>query len=177
MSSIDKKPVREVIRREVHLIDNLKANMLIENDILELEGIFIDEANNKATIFSCNNMIISIEIRVLSKSMIKKALHARSFTMISSHFMLVIPIHHSNLSSNRDFLFEPDDLNISLFAHAIDSSITAIMTKNDTDSTIKIPRNDRLGIATEILYPNAFQAIPDISEYAERKSREAHQKS
>ncbi len=173
----DKKPVREVIRREIHLIDNLKINMLIENDILRLESIFIDDVNSKATIFSCN-MMISIKIRTLFKEMINKSLHARFITIISSHSMMIILIH-SSLSAYRNFLFESTHLNVSLFAHIIDSFITVIMTKNDFSKSIKITRNDRVEMITKILYLNAFhvESSSNLRDYVEKKSRETHQKS
>jgi hypothetical protein len=49
---IEEKFIRKVIRRKVHLIDDLKVNMLIENDILESENIFIDDINSKVIIIS-----------------------------------------------------------------------------------------------------------------------------
>jgi hypothetical protein len=173
---LEEKSVREFIRRKVHLINNLKANMLIDNDILRSEDIFIDEANNKATIVSCNNMIISVEIRTFSKEMINKILHARAIIMISFYSMTIISIHNANLSSNRDFLFEPDDTDISLYAHAINDSITAIMTKNLISKIVKISRNDRLRKITKIQYLNAFHANSEtnLQNYVERTSRRIH---
>ncbi len=173
---LNNKSIRDMIRREVHLIDELKINMLIDNDILELEDIFIDETNSKITIANCNNMIISIEIRTLLKRAINKTLHARAIIMISAHSMTIISIHNANLSSNRDFLFESDDIDISFYVHAIDNFITAIMTKNFTNKIVKISRNDRLEKVTEIQYLNAFHADSDanLQNYVEKTSRHVH---
>lgn len=41
------------IRRELHIINNLRAKMLIGNDIISTEYIVIDVASHKATIRSC----------------------------------------------------------------------------------------------------------------------------
>lgn len=41
------------IRRELHLVDNLRANILIGNDIIDAEGITIDIAKEKAYIPGC----------------------------------------------------------------------------------------------------------------------------
>jgi hypothetical protein len=175
--SREKKSVREVIRREIHLMNDLKANMLIDNDILEPEEIFIDEVNSKATIFSCDDMIISIEIRTLSKDIINKILHARSITIISAYSMISISIHNINLFFDRNFLFEPENVNVSLFAHAIDNFTRSIIAKNEFNYLIKIARNDRLDTITEIQYSNAFHADQNIQDYAERKSARAHKSS
>jgi hypothetical protein len=175
---IEEKLIREIIRREVHLMNDLKANMLIDNDILDSEKIFINDVNSKVIIASCQNMIISIEIRTLSKEMINKILHARSFTIISSRSMTIILIHQTSLSTNRDFLFESQNsnLDISLYAHAVDSIITAIMIKNESEKLVKISRNERLKIIIEIQYFNAFQVETqdEIKQYAERKSIRVH---
>ena len=42
------------ILREIHLVDNLKAHMLIGNDIVGPEGIVLDVSKSKAFIGSCN---------------------------------------------------------------------------------------------------------------------------
>ncbi len=139
-----------MIQREIHLIDNLKVNMLIDNDILDLGRIIIDEVNNKVIIFSCNDMIISTEIRTLIKKMINKIVHARTITIISSLSMMFILIHNANLLKNRDFLFESIDANIFIYAHAINFFIIFIMIKNDFINVIKISRNSRLETIIEI---------------------------
>jgi hypothetical protein len=176
--TIQEKFVREIIRRKIHLVNDLKTNMLIENDILESEKIFIDDSNSKTIIVSCNKMIISIKIRTLVRKMINKTLHVRIITIISSHSMITISIHSFKLSSNRDFLFESANLDLTMYAHTIDIIIDAIVTKNDFNLVIKISRNARLEIATEILYSNAFLVEShDIANYVERKSRRAHKDS
>jgi hypothetical protein len=180
---IQKKLIREVIRREVHLIDDFKVNMLIENDILDLEDIFINDVNNKVIIASCQHMIISIEIRTLTKEMINKVFNVRFITIISSYSMIIISIHHSNLSSNRNFLFESADLIISMYAHTLNNFISDVMIKNESSRSIKISRNARLKKIIEILYSNVFHvdfsdtSYVDVHSYVERKSARVHKKS
>ena len=50
------------IRRELHLVDNLRANMLVGNDILGPEEIVINIYQKKATVGSCG-MTIEIDAR------------------------------------------------------------------------------------------------------------------
>lgn len=49
-----KQPVYACIYYKIHLIDSLKANMLVKNDIIMLEGIIINLANFIIFISSCN---------------------------------------------------------------------------------------------------------------------------
>jgi hypothetical protein len=177
------KLIRKVIRREVHLMNDLKVNMLINNDILRLEEIFIDEVNVKVIIASCQHMIISIEIRTLTKEMINKILHARFITIISSYSMTIISIYRSNLSSNRNFLFESADLIIFMYAHTLNDFINDVMIKNEFSKSIKILRNARLETITKILYLNVFHVDfsdvnhVDVQSYVERKSALTHKES
>lgn len=53
---------RAHFRREIHLVDDLKANVLIENDILDFEDIVIDFSTKIATIKSCE-IIIFVEVK------------------------------------------------------------------------------------------------------------------
>jgi hypothetical protein len=146
---------------------------------LNFEEIFINDVNSKITIANCQHMIISIEIRTLTKEMINKVLHARFITIISSYSMIIILIHRSNLSFIWDFWFESADLNMSLYAHTMNDFIKCIMIKNAFNKSINIFRNTRLSTIIEIQYSNGFHAESDtsIQNLVEQKSRRIHRVS
>ena len=50
------------IHQEVHVVDRLNAKMLIDMNILGRRSISIDTGNKQATIGSCNNIIIPLEV-------------------------------------------------------------------------------------------------------------------
>ena len=50
------------IKTEMHLINDLKVNVLITINILILEKIILDFTKKELIIIICNNMIISIKI-------------------------------------------------------------------------------------------------------------------
>ncbi len=109
--------------------------------------------------------------------MINKFLHARSTILISFYSMIIISIHNSNLFSERDFLFESFDLDIFLYAHAIDVFTNFIIAKNEFSNIIKISRNARLEQITKIQYLNVFHVDANanhIKKYVERKSAKHH---
>ena len=72
-------------KREVHLIDNLKANMLVSIDILISEEIVIDPKWKTATIHLCDSikLELSIELRVVDR------LHWAIFT----NKRMIIPLY------------------------------------------------------------------------------------
>lgn len=64
-------------------------------------------------------------------------------------------------------MFEPTKqaANVVLFAHMVDSGISTVLARNDSDRQIKIPQKLRLGAVTKLTYKNCFQT--DLShEYA-----------
>jgi transcriptional regulator with AAA-type ATPase domain len=50
------------IYREMHLVKELKTNMLIKNDILVSKNIIIDVQQKRITIRSCESLIIDVKI-------------------------------------------------------------------------------------------------------------------
>lgn len=153
-------------RREIHIVDGLRANMLIGNDFIGPEGISIDIANQKAYIGSCKT---SIAVTARQRGQyVRRKIQALSATVIPPHSEGFVPIRTSTLSlpDDRDYIFEPTtQANLILFSHMVDSKMTGILARNDSDHQVEIPRKLRLGAVTEIDYENCFQA--DLSpEYA-----------
>ena len=173
----DGKPVTSVLRREIHLVDNLKANMLIGNDIIGSEGIVIDPVKKQAFITS-TGATIPIEVRS-PKNNIQRPVHIRKTTIVPPHTEVAVPINGTSLPKTRDFLFEPaDDVNFTLYAHLVDASTSAVIVRNDHSQPIQIPRNFRLGRISELNYPNAFQISPEqaeeIKSLAAREPKSTH---
>ena len=53
-------------QRKVHLVDNLKANLLLGIDVLVPEGIIMDLAAKTATVTSCRSVIVLLSIETRS---------------------------------------------------------------------------------------------------------------
>ena len=88
----------------MHIIDNLRIKMLIENNIFELKDFIIDVTSKKTYINNCK-----IEIKIFAHSrdeFIKRNIHIKATIMIFSHFNVILIIKIIDLSIDRDFLFE-----------------------------------------------------------------------
>lgn len=121
------------IQRKIHIIKDLKAQMLIGNHILIPEGFAIDLKDKKAKIHSCKAKIDLI-IRPRG-SFIEKRVQATKETTIrpfSEAWMLV----NMSLPDNRDFIFYPtsDAEAVTLYCHVVDAFTTKLMIKNDSPS-------------------------------------------
>lgn len=145
------------IDREMHLVDGLKANMLIGNDIIGPEEIAIDIAGQTAFISSCG-VWISIDAKQRGQVVCRKVLSA-SPIVLPLQSEMAVPVNYTSLSDDRDFLFQPVSLpHLTLFTHLVDSSFTAVMVCNETHRHVVFPQKQKMGAFVEILYNNSFQA-------------------
>ena len=145
------------IVREIHLVSNLKAHMLIGNDIVGPEQIVIDVSTSKATIGSCG-ATADISCRQRSQQYTRRAVHTKKALSIAAGAERFIPVSEfDKLPPERDFLFEPiQQANITLYAHIVDSKLHSVLAKNESNHTVQIPRKHRLGTVSELDYENVF---------------------
>ena len=145
------------IRRELHIIDNLRVNLLIGNDILGAEGFVLDMAQGRAYIPGCG-----ATIRITSRprgQFISRVLHAESHIIVPPRSQRIIPIRSLGLPEDRDFLFEPTThRKLTFYSHLIDNTTTGVLAQNESSLPIQISKRTKLGEVTEIPYDNCFQA-------------------
>ena len=152
----------EIIRK-IHLMNNLKTNFLIENDILNSELIDIFTFTNSAFIESCK---IKISITIRAKSALQtRFIHVLEIN-ISARSKIVIFIYKISVSK-RDYMFESKKItNLSVYAHIINDNIISILIRNENDKTIHISRNFRLRNLIELDYFNVLQMSAEHSNLA-----------
>ena len=151
----DESTVLACITREIHLIDDLKVKMLVDNDFLSFEGFIIDIEEKSATIESCE---ISIALKIQLKELyIRQTMHAQQALVLQSEEEQFISIN-DDIFEERDFLFEFDsNVNFIMCSHILDISIRRILVKNETEHAIKVSRRYRLDQIAEIDCDNCFQ--------------------
>ena len=153
----DGKPAIALIRCEVHLVENLKANFLIGNNILKSEKFRIDLKKNQVYIGSCG-VTIPIDIQSRTTPM-HKPIYLKRSTVVPLHNVIPVQVHSlTGMLSDQDFMSESDKVKFSLYAHMVNFETEAILVKNNESRAITISRNFCLGYATEIDYPNALFA-------------------
>ena len=164
--------VKTIIIREVHLIKDLKANLLIENDILKFELIDISTSINTAYIENCEvTILITINIRFKSQHM---SVHALKTTTVLSEFECLIRIHNIALF-DRDYLFESiTSANFSIYAHVVNSKTDFILIQNNIKNVIIISRNFRLRLLNELNYFNVYKIDEEISNLALKYFKTEH---
>ena len=168
--------ITSLFKREIHFVDNLKINMFLNNDIIELENFVIDMIKKHAMINNID-IIISLKIRFF-KLTIQRFVHFKKTTVISSHVEIIVAVHHVELSTTKDFLFESNDnFNFILYAHLVDAFTKSIVVRNDKEFSIMISRNFRLSKIFEIDFFNDFHIDIDdenVKYLVVKKSKFTH---
>jgi len=90
----------------------------------------------------------------------------------------MIPVYSiKSLLSRGDLFFELEDSGLSLYAHLIDSSLSSVLAKNNSENEVRIPRNLRLGHVFEADFDNCLyitSGVEDAADLAIRTLRRQH---
>ena len=145
------------IRYELHLVEGLRANILVGNDILAPESFVLNVGLGHALVGSCG---VKIAVRARQRGpFLKKRLLAERDEVVPPRSEAVIPILPLPLPDDRDFLFHPTaQANLTLFAHIMHHDTKKVLVRNTSDRPLRISRHQRLGHVVDIRYNNCFLA-------------------
>lgn len=129
-----------VISQEVHIVDDLKAKMLIEMNILVLKLILLNILKQKIIIKSYDNIKVLITITTQLINQTNQIITAQKHTVISSQKYSIILINKSNLSQNQNLLFESDChyMSAAVYTHIINHNLSEIHIHNDLNKSLII---------------------------------------
>ena len=153
-NKFEKSALANIIR-EIHLIDGLKINMLIENDILELEGFIIDVSKRTTTVNSCE---IIIELFIKQRDFfVRRNILSNHRIIVSLDSQARISFDY-NISEERNFLFEFSiESDCTMFHHLVDSYISEIVMQNDSSRSVIIFKRFCLRSVSKLTYDHCFQ--------------------
>ena len=141
------------ITHQLHIMDELKAKVLVGIDILGPEQAIIDISRQRLTLPMCENFTTNIKVTP-KRRQTNKVVLASKMTTIPANSVTAVPIclrGTSSLPADQDFVFQPisQGLNLGLQGsprgHIIDTGFAFIEVQNATDRLVVIPRKTRLG--------------------------------
>ena len=162
----DGTPKTACLTTEVHLVDDLKANMLIGNDTMVPQGIAIDYDSQTIKFARCENLAAPIDILTRADPHAKRTIKSKGAMTIPPRSTVNVPVvYNGSIPQDRDFLFEPEcqqdfGVNGGVFAHLVDSSLSFVQVYNATDAPVKLQRKCRLGSMVEYCQDGAYLASP-----------------
>lgn len=154
------------IEREIHLVDDLKANRLIGIDIMKPERVLVDFDTDSATFRCCGNVSISVKTRYIGE----KQSHA-TYTckrVVSPLRTQATVQFDANLADDRDMIYEPGLANLAALAAVVDHTTDGVVVINHTDVPMTVQKNARLGRIIKYDMNRCFVAEPDLADLAEK---------
>ena len=140
---------------KIHLIKDLGAILLIENDIISLKSLVIVVKETNVVIGSCE-VIVPIDVKNKKQFLTRKILE-RQETMISPYSKAMVLLFSLSLSDNRDFLFYlATQVNLTLFIHIVDHQTSKVFVKITFNESLCILCRYKLGYLIDIVYDNCF---------------------
>ena len=147
--------VIDVIKIEIHFIDDFAINLLLANDVIYSENIKINSIKRRLIITNCENFRVSIEIfsRVISN--VKRIIRSRQiYILMLDELAEIFVIYHDFLSDDRDFLFEFHcqydlDYDDDVYAHVVNNDLVKVFVRNVIDESITLVKRTRLDTVTK----------------------------
>ena len=141
---VDKIATIDKFQIEIHLIDDLKINILIDNDILTTQQVKLNLAQQIVQLNSCQNLVAFINVLIRQEAEVKRIIRVKNIVIISIKITINVSMsYNDDLSTDRDFLFESQcakylDDDDDVFAHIVDVELDHVMIRNTTSEKSKV---------------------------------------
>lgn len=143
------KTVMIKFTRDIHVVDNLKANLLIGMDILGPEGVIVDLPKSKVIFTKCGEVAVPVQATARDNVRIRRVVRAERRQIIppKATGTVEVSLRGKEPLPDRDFLFEPS-IN-GVYTHLVDTNFNFVTVRNDRTSPLVIPRHHRVGSVVE----------------------------
>ena len=164
-------PVIAHFRREVHVVDDLKANVLIEMDILGPEKMDILTSFKQCRIGSCE---VTVPLIITSRGQrVERAIRASIKVTVPPHSVLTVSVRfrESQIPNDRDYAFEPKaftalSIEGGFFAHILSANVTAVQIRNTFNEAFIVPKNFRVRTLSDYHEEGCYAAHPEDAHLA-----------
>ena len=135
---------------EIHIVDELKTNLLIDNNVFNTQRASLNLKKQIATLANCRNLEILIDIIAKKNADQRRIIRSKSSFKVSVEAIVQISVsYHDNLSKNRDFLFESQcnqllDLNENVFVYIVNAFLDHVIIRNIIQHFVTLQKRARL---------------------------------
>ncbi|KAJ5232494.1 hypothetical protein N7468_005450 [Penicillium chermesinum] len=128
------------VHAEAHLVDGLRAKLLLGIDVMGAEGFKLDFERRQATIASCQDTVFPIGLQAKPNHVATRPVYAAAQVIIPPYSTANVPIRiKTKLPDNRDYVFDPSATQCYVQASIVDANFTYIPFTNKTDTRRVIP--------------------------------------
>ena len=162
------------IKREFHLVDNLKANVLIGMDVLGPERSVLDTDRKQLILRSCG-LAVPMEIHSREGKPVNRAVRADKQLTLPPRSVTLVPtkLRGQPLPLDRDYSFHPKagiPLEMGLeggFSSAVtDANVAAVEARNASESPVVLPKGFLMGYVKDFDEQGCYAASPDEVPFA-----------
>lgn len=147
--------VYALLQYEIHLVEGLRANLLIGNDIMSSEVMVINLEKKTALIGACR-VTINVNAKQWGQFLAKRLLTSQESVIFPCSKAMILLVKLP-LLNNRDFLFHPTpQANLTFYSYIMDYKTTKILVRNAFDQLLRIFCRHKLGHLLDMAYKNCF---------------------
>ena len=178
----DKIAIIDKFQIEVHLIDDLKINILIDNDVFTTQQVKLNLAQQTVQLNNCQNLVALINVLTRQEIEVKRIIRVKNIVIKSVKITINVSMsYNDDLSIDRDFLFESqcakylnDDDDV--FAHIVDVEFDHVMIRNIINYVVQLFKRVRLDSVIESNQQKCYNLTSDaeflaIENWTNRRSR------
>ena len=159
--------------RYVYIVEDLKANILLNNDILRPKNIVIHIGKQKLTIGSCGDFSVSLKVVARDDERVNRTIRSQADVLVPIHtcMPIFIKLRDSKLPNDRDMMFNSSHIERlrkknKSFSHIVNANFCAIQVRNATDTFIVITRNERLNTLIDYEEEKCYLASSEVRHLA-----------
>jgi dUTPase len=153
------------VRVDAHLVENLKAKLLIGMDVMGHEGFRLDFDSKTVKIPSCMNLSVPISTHAKPHHAAQRAVYAAEHIVIPPRSIVRVPTRvQATLPEDRDYVFEGCHRHAAFYSHLVDANFAWVQAVNDTPEPVTVHRRDRIGTLYEADMPMACAVQPEVAE-------------
>ena len=105
-NKIDSEAAIVCFTRHVHIVDNFKINLFLNNNILKSKNIILYVSKRKLIINSCGNFVVLLQVIIKNNERVKCVVQLQVNVIILTYICILIFIKLCNDKlSNRDIMF------------------------------------------------------------------------
>jgi hypothetical protein len=141
------------IRREFHIVQDLRCKMIVGEDIIEPEGFVIDSQDRKATIKSCNDFTFKLQITPKGRQVMHRRVKTLKRVTVPPGSKALVPFKAKPLPEDRDYEFTPVyDSHTAYLGNAggflravVDNHTDSVIFHNRSHETVIIQKDLNIG--------------------------------
>ena len=125
------------IQVETHVMNNLKANLLLDIDNMTLEDIILNLLQKQAIFELCDNVIVKLNMTSKLNHQAHCSVYSDANIIVSSNseVKILIQQHQSSIKllSDRNYIFESASEQLVFYIHMMNVTLLFVHTINHTD--------------------------------------------